>query len=94
MPRGAAANLLLIFKEAVSNAARHSRCSAVEIDLRVDGSQLVLVVKDNGVGFDASADSEGQGRPSMRRRAQRIDATLDLTSSDGAGAVVTLRVPV
>ncbi len=86
-------DLLLIFKEAVSNAARHSRCSAVEIDLRVDGSQLVLVVRDNGVGFDAAADSEGQGRPSMRRRARRIDGTLDITS-DSTGTRVTLSVPV
>ena len=36
-------DLLLIFKEAVNNAARHSRCSRVEIDLRVEGSRLVLV---------------------------------------------------
>jgi len=87
-------DLLLIFKEAVSNAARHSRCSAVEIELRVDGSRLVLVVADNGVGFDASAESEGQGRASMRKRAQRIKGTLDITSGHGSGTRVTLSVPV
>ena len=37
-------DLLLIFKEAVNNAARHSQCSRVDIDLRVDGSRLVLAV--------------------------------------------------
>ena len=87
-------DLLLIFKEAVSNAARHSRCSAVEIDLRVDGSQLVLVVADNGVGFDVSAESDGQGRASMRRRAQRIKGTIDIASGNGPGTRVTLSVPV
>jgi ligand-binding sensor domain-containing protein/two-component sensor histidine kinase len=87
-------DLLLIFKEAVSNAARHSQCSAVEIELRVDGSELVLVVTDNGAGFDASAESDGQGLVSMRRRAQRIKGTIDITSGHGAGTRVTLSVPV
>lgn len=87
-------DLLLIFKEAVSNAARHSRCSAVEIELRVDGSELVLVVSDNGVGFDASAESDGQGLSSLRRRAQRIRGTIDITSDNRSGTRVTLRVPV
>ena len=87
-------DLLLIFKEAVSNAARHSQCSAVEIELRVDGPQLVLVVTDNGVGFDTSAETDGQGQPSMRRRAQRIQGTIEITSGNGSGTRVTLNVPV
>lgn len=87
-------DLLLIFKEAVNNAARHSRCSAVEIELRVDGSRLLLVVTDNGAGFDAFADSDGQGLASMHRRAQRIKGTLDITTGNSSGTRVTLSVPV
>ena len=87
-------DLLLIFKEAVNNAARHSRCSAVEIDLRVAGSRLVLVVADNGVGFDASRDSDGQGLTSMQRRARRLGGTLDVASTPGAGTTVTVDTPI
>ena len=59
-------DVLLIFKEAVNNAARHSGCSRAEIDLRVAGSRLVLTLTDNGVGFDTSLQSEGQGLASMQ----------------------------
>ena len=59
-------DLLLIFKEAV-NAARHSGCSRVDIDLHIEASRLWLSVADNG-GFDASAEPEGQGLASMQRR--------------------------
>jgi signal transduction histidine kinase len=86
-------DLLLIFKEAVNNAARHSRCSRVEIDLRVEGSRLVLAVVDDGVGFDASMESEGQGMTSMQRRAQRLKGTLAITSGAGVGTTVTLSIP-
>jgi signal transduction histidine kinase/sugar lactone lactonase YvrE len=87
-------DLLLIFKEAVNNAARHSRCSRVEIDLRIDGTRLVLTIVDNGLGFDTSIASEGQGLMSMRRRARSLGGTLDVTSHNGVGTRVTVDVPL
>ena len=87
-------DLLLIFKEAVNNAARHSRCSAVEIELRVERSRLVLGIVDDGDGFDTSVESEGQGLTSMRRRAQRLEGTLEIASHRGGGTSVTLEIPI
>ena len=87
-------DLLLTFKEAVNNAARHSQCSQVSIDLRRDGSCLLLSVADDGVGFDTSRESQGQGLASLRRRAERLKGTLAIQSGPGAGTTVTLRVPL
>jgi signal transduction histidine kinase len=84
-------DVLLIFKEAVSNAARHSGCSSATIDVRVEGSRLVLMVADNGVGFDTSRESEGQGLMSMARRAQRLGGTMEIQSGS-SGTTVTLTV--
>ena len=87
-------DLLLIFKEAVNNSARHSRCSRVEIDLRVEDSRLLLIVVDNGVGFDPSLESDGQGVMSMRRRAQRLKGVVEITSRSGLGTTVRLTLPI
>lgn len=87
-------DLLLSFKEAVNNAARHSQCSHVSIDLRRDGSHLLLSVADDGVGFDTSQESQGQGLASLRRRAERLKGTCAIESGPGAGTTVTLRVPL
>jgi signal transduction histidine kinase/ligand-binding sensor domain-containing protein len=87
-------DLLLIFKEAVNNAARHSRCSRVEIDMRVAGSRLTLEVVDDGIGFDASTDGTGQGLTSMQRRARSLKGTLAVTSSHGMGTAVRLDIPL
>jgi signal transduction histidine kinase len=87
-------DLLLIFKEAINNAVRHSRCSRVDIDLRMSGSWLSLVVADNGVGFDASLEREGQGLVSMRRRAERLNGTLEISSDGGVGTKLTLNIPM
>lgn len=86
-------DLLLIFKEAVNNAARHSRCSHVVIELRVEASRLLLAVIDDGVGFNASAESDGQGLTSMNRRAKRLGGHMDVTSVPGVGTTVRLDIP-
>ena len=86
-------DLLLIFKEVVNNAARHARCGRVAIELRLDGSGLVLTVSDDGVGFDMSVAGAGQGLASIRRRAERMNGTLAIASGHGAGTSVVLTVP-
>jgi ligand-binding sensor domain-containing protein/two-component sensor histidine kinase len=87
-------DVLLIFKEAVNNAARHSGCTAVYITVRVERGRLVLSIIDDGVGFDASTDFDGQGLTSMRRRAARINATLRIEPSPPSGTAVVLSVPI
>jgi len=86
--------VFLIFKEAVNNIARHSDCAEAEVELQVGAGWLLLKLRDNGKGFDASAASDGAGLMSMRRRAERLGAKFELSSSNGAGATVTLKVPL
>ena len=87
-------DVLLVFKEAVNNAARHSRCSRVEIDFRVNSSNLELIVADNGSGFDVSLENEGQGLRSMARRARRLHGVLETESAPGLGTTVRLSIPL
>jgi ligand-binding sensor domain-containing protein/signal transduction histidine kinase len=86
-------DVFLIFKEAVSNAARHSRCTNVDIELTLEGSRLVLRITDNGRGFDPSGASEGQGLASMKRRAAGLGGDLRLVSTQGEGTQIILMVP-
>jgi signal transduction histidine kinase/ligand-binding sensor domain-containing protein len=87
-------DLYLIFKEALNNAVRHSRCGRVAIALRLDGGRLVLDVSDDGRGFAADAGSEGNGLGNMRRRARRHGAALDVRSAPGRGTAVRLVLPL
>lgn len=86
-------DFLLIFKEAVNNAARHARCSRVRIVFRVEHSSLSLTVTDDGAGFDTSIESDGQGLTSMRRRAASLGGEIEIDSRAGQGTTVNLRVP-
>ncbi len=83
--------VFLIFKESLNNAVRHSRCTAIAIDLRIDGAWLVLRVSDDGQGFDPDELSDGHGLASLQQRAKNLGGTLDVVSDPGTS--VTLRVP-
>jgi signal transduction histidine kinase len=87
-------DLLLIFKEAVNNAARHSGCTAVAISIVADHNTLKLTIKDDGVGFDPWTEVEGHGLASMRRRAERIRGVLRIRGAAGSGTLLTLEVPL
>jgi signal transduction histidine kinase len=90
---GARRDLLLIFKEAVNNAARHSLCTKIQIEFRCDHWGLHLKVKDDGQGFDpAVLKSSGHGLRSMQRRAAALGGTLTIDSS--AGTTVEFALPL
>ena len=86
--------VLLVFKEAVNNIARHAGCHHAEIDVRIDRDGLILQVADDGQGLsDSHSRGDGHGLPSMQERAARMDGHLSVESSPGEGTRIVLRVP-
>jgi signal transduction histidine kinase len=88
--------LFLVFKEAVSNLARHSGCSAAEISLRREGGELVLRVHDDGTGLHPleAQRGDGHGLRSMAARAREMGGSLEIAPANGRGTLVLLRAPL
>ena len=86
--------VFLIFKEAVHNIVKHAGCTEASISLSAEGRVLELTVADNGRGFAEDGSSQGTGLASLRARAARIGGVLDITSVEGRGTAVHLRVPL
>jgi|GEM_PF-691168 len=84
-------NLYLFFKEAVNNMVKYSSASAVDIRIIQKDGYIELVVRDNGIGFDAMDIPEGNGMDSLKNRAQGLQADLNITSQKGKGTEVCLR---
>jgi signal transduction histidine kinase len=87
--------LLCIYKEAVTNAAKHANGRYVKVSLRYSGSKLIMMIIDDGKGFTMDeAAMLGRGISDMRRRAAAINATLYIESEINTGTVVKLEMPV
>lgn len=93
-----AAEIGRIVGEALLNIARHARAGAAEIEICFDAHQLVLTIRDNGVGLDPEVIRIGHkdghfGLVGMRERAERIGGTLTIESAIGKGTDLTLTTP-
>jgi len=87
-----------IAQEALTNVAMHARAQRVSARFSVGKDAVVLVIEDDGGGFDmdalgASGISASWGLLSMRERAQAVGGTTRVESSLGAGTRVTIEVP-
>jgi signal transduction histidine kinase len=88
-------DLLRIAQEAISNAIRHARPTAITVSLRRNPPNLVLKIRDNGSGIaDGRSSGEGFGFANMRTRAKNIGAELDIRSSAGSGTSIVVRLPI
>lgn len=90
-----AINLFRIVQEAVGNAIKHGKARHVTIELAEQNGQNRLVVSDDGKGFDPeSTESRGLGLASMRYRAQRFGARLEMRPRPEGGMQVFVTWPV
>jgi ligand-binding sensor domain-containing protein/signal transduction histidine kinase len=81
-------NIFLMFKEVLANITRHSRATRVEIDVLDNNHAWMLMVRDNGVGFDPDSARRGNGLGNLRQRAQKLGGSLEIRSQPGEGAAI------
>lgn len=84
--------LFRILQEAVSNIRKHSRSSEASVSLNKKENQLIMIISDNGVGFDpvqTGLERGGHfGLQIMFERAREIDAHIEIKSNPGSGTQV------
>ena len=93
LPHDIESSLYRIVQEAMNNIARHSGASACTVTIDTVGSQLLLIVEDNGCGVKASR-GHGLGLIAMRERAQAQGGSfaIEAPASGGTRVVVTMHV--
>jgi two-component system, chemotaxis family, CheB/CheR fusion protein len=90
-------NLYRITQEALNNVLKHARASRVAVVLECREDQLLLVIEDDGVGFDREAQGSkdrGIGLIGMQERAALIGGTLEIEAGPGVGTTIFVRAPL
>ncbi|RYF90720.1 MAG: histidine kinase, partial [Chitinophagaceae bacterium] len=92
LPQHSRKDLLLIYKEAISNVVKHANATQVDISFRKALNKAILTVQDNGVGIKSLGNNEsGTGTKTMQQRAAAIGATTNISRKDG-GTNVTVEL--
>jgi PAS domain S-box-containing protein len=93
-----ALSLYRFAQESLTNAAKHAGAGEVEVKLDQTSDTIILMVKDNGEGFeppdwDADLPPEGTGLIGMLERLEMVDGRLEISSAPGRGTELTAVVP-
>jgi len=94
--RDSAVALFRIAQEALNNVAKHAQATQVQLRVEADGAHMVLVVRDNGKGFDpgvAETRATRLGMTTMQERVIAAGGSLEIESAVGKGTTLKARVP-
>lgn len=87
--------LYRVAQEGLSNVARHSRASAVIVNLVFEENQVILIIEDNGIGFDfAEKQASGFGLVSMQERLKEVGGKLEIRTGIHSATQLTASVPL
>ena len=97
-PAAQGVQLIRIVHQALSNARKHAHAASIVVTLRKEDQSLVLIIEDDGQGFEVREVSGRKGRHFglniMRERAESLNGTLEVHSGSGLGTRVIARVPL
>jgi len=95
LPSETETTLYRIAQEALTNVAKHSRARNVDVILERRADSVVLIVEDDGVGFDPADGGlagKGLGLLGMQERAALVGATLEIESALSKGTTILVRM--
>ena len=87
-------NLLLVAKEIVHNAIKHSKAAAIHIKAVQEQRTLNFTITDDGCGFDTLQLYKGNGLRNIKKRIEELGGTLSVTSTPGNGCCFAYEIPL
>jgi len=92
---GVEIGLYRISQELVNNIIKHSGANRVSVQLFKNGKYLVLLVEDNGKGFEMNElEKSGIGLMNITSRVETIQGEFNLSPSPQSGTLATIRIPI
>ena len=92
LPMETRKNLYLIFKEALNNLVKYSEAKKAQFEIKEEKNSLVMLIHDNGKGFDLDKSTNGNGIRNMRKRAEEIGGELLIDSNPVNGTTIKLNI--
>jgi signal transduction histidine kinase len=82
-------------QEALTNAGKHARATRITIQFRRGAETVTCVIRDDGIGFDMSAQRRrGLGLIGMRERVEILGGSVAIESRPGKGMGLVIKIPV
>jgi signal transduction histidine kinase len=87
-------NLYRILQESLQNCNKYANATTIEVEIKKQDMDLVLIIIDNGIGFDVNRAKKGIGLLNIKSRTNECKGTLELKSKKEEGTAITIIVPI
>lgn len=87
-------NLFRIIQESLQNINKYAKADSITIELKRQEDDLLLVITDNGVGFNSKTKRKGIGIQNMFSRTKECNGLFNIKSKKGEGTVITVTLPI
>ena len=94
LPNEVETALCRIVQEGLTNMAKHADPSRASVLVTPKNGSVLLVLEDDGRGFDPERKNGGLGLEGMRERVELLDGRMTIESRAGAGTTLVVEVPV
>lgn len=94
LPNTGKVNVYRIIQECLQNVNKYSVAENAWVAINKDGDEIILHVKDDGVGFDTKEASEGIGLKNLRQRATALNGVISIASAPGKGTDIVVQFAV
>jgi signal transduction histidine kinase len=81
-------------QEQINNIIKHSHAKNATIQLALRSGHILLIVKDDGIGFDSSKTSGGIGLRNISHRVGLYDGVIKIISAPGKGCTLEITIPL
>lgn len=89
-----ALNCYRIVQELLQNSLKHAQATEILVQISRTDGELVLLVEDNGIGYDPDNVVKGMGAGNMAQRVQFIKGEINIQSAEGQGTSTMITVPL
>lgn len=85
-------NIFVVVKETLHNLSHHSKAMNANISVDVQNDRLHITIVDDGIGFDRTLDTKGNGLKSMQNRMRAIGGLFNIISEPNKGTTITIDI--
>ncbi len=93
LPKDYELALYRITQELINNVLKHAQAKHVSLQIGQRDEKIVLMIEDDGVGFDVHSRKEGYGLHNLNSRTKLLKGTMTIDSAQGKGSSVLIEIP-
>ena len=86
-------NIYRTIQEAVNNSIKYADSTRIQIEIRNQKEDIVIVIQDDGKGFDVTQTEQGNGINNMKKRISDCNGTFKIKTKPAAGTEITISLP-